>query len=280
MFTTLTAMDGFDPVGENGAYPSDGMQEGFSKLLKQETWKNSFSVSREMIEDSKLMDLRGEPAGFMKAYHRTRERFAACLYGHAVRGEGTAKFRGKDFDVRGADGLTLFHGAHPAKVKGAKQSNRFNNAFSEDALGRMETVMQNFKGDNGELLDVAPTTIAIPNDHALKKAVFAAIGADKDPVTSGNAFNYQYGRWTVIVWNYLNEFVSGATLPWLLLDTSYSDEYGGAVWLDRIELDVRSTLDENTDANVWRGRSRFNASFNDWRFAAVGGVSGADALPA
>ena len=28
-YSTLTAMDGFDPVGENGAYPVDGMEEGY-----------------------------------------------------------------------------------------------------------------------------------------------------------------------------------------------------------------------------------------------------------
>ena len=35
----------------------------------------------------------------------------------------------------------------------------------------------------------------------------------------------------------------------------------------------------NTDANVWRGRSRWNATFNDWRFAAIGGISTGEELP-
>ena len=157
-------------------------------------------------------------------------------------------------------------------------SNLFSDAFSVDALGRMETRMHLFKGDNGEILDVAPDTILIPEDADLKKAVFAAIGADKDPVTANNAFNYQYGRWTVIVWSYLNQFLSSGKAPWVLMDSKYNQTYGGAVWNDRIQLSVRSTVDENTDANVWRGRSRFNATFNDWRFAAVGGVTGGTTL--
>jgi hypothetical protein len=65
----------------------------------------------------------------------------------------------------------------------------------------------------------------------------------------------------------------------VLLDSKYNQTYGGAVWNDRVKLAVRSTIDDNTDANVWRGRSRFNAAFNDWRFAAVGGVSSGEALP-
>ena len=134
--------------------------------------------------------------------------------------------------------------------------------------------MQDFRGDNGEILDVAPDTIVIANDYELKEAVFSSLGADKDPATSNNAFNYQYGRWNIIIWPYLKEFLGSVTSPWILLDSRYSKEYGGAVWLDRTNLEVRSTLDEDTNANVWRGYARFVAGFNDGRCAAVGGITG------
>lgn len=274
LLTSMTAMDGFQPVGENGPYPTDGMQEGYSKFLKYETWKDSFSISAEMIEDAKLLDLKKQPAAFMTSYGRTREQFGAALYAGAISGSKTVKFRGKTFDATAADGLPVFHTAHVPKVKGAKQCNLFSNEFSVDALDRAETAMHLFEGDDGNLLDVAPNVILIPENAELKRAVFAAIGADKDPVTANNAFNYQYGRWTVITWSYLNQFLAKGLKPWVLMDSKYNANYGGAVWNDRIPLAVRSTVDENTDANVWRGRSRFNAAFNDWRFACVGGMAG------
>lgn len=279
-FTTMTAMDGFQPVGENGAYPVDGMQEGYSKFLEHMTWKNSFSLSREIIEDAKTMDLRKQPAAFTAAYYRTREQFGAALYASAINGGTTVGFAGKVFDTAAADGLALFSTAHTSKVGKATQSNKFADAFSAAALGAVETEMQDFRGDNGEILDVAPDTILIPNLYALKNAVFAAIGADKDPATANNAFNYQFGRWNVIVWPYLNQYCNLTTnaAPWVLLDSRYNEDHGGAVWLDRTQLDVRSTLDENTDANVWRGYARFVAGFNDWRFAAVGGITGGTQL--
>lgn len=279
LLTTMTAMSGFEPVGENGAYPADGMQEGFSKLIVYDTWKDSFKISAEMIEDAKLMDLRKQPAAFMTSYNRTREMFGAALFGNAMKAQASMQYKGKQFDLTTADGVTLFNTAHPPKVSGENQCNLFSDAFSVDALGQMETAMHLFRGDNDEILDVAPDTILIPEVASLKKAVFAAIGADKEPTTSNNAFNYQYGRWTVIIWSYLNQFITASTPPWVLLDSKYNQTYGGAVWNDRVKLAVRSTVDENTDANVWRGRSRFNAAFNDWRFAAVGGVSGGQELP-
>ena len=280
MLSGLTAMNGFDPVGENGAYPLDGMQVGYEKFLRYETWKNSFAISAEMIEDSKILDLKKQPAAFMTSYLRTRENFGAALYGGAIAGKNKIKFRGREFDATAADGLALFHTAHKPKIAGATMSNKFSNAFSVDALDRAESAMQIYRGDNDNILDVAPDTILIPNDPDLKRAVFAAIGADKDPATANNGFNFQYGRWTVIVWSYLNQFLAAGQKPWILMDSKYNQEYGGAVWNDRVKLSVDSDIDKNTDANVWRGRSRFNAAFNDWRFAAVGGVAGGTELGA
>lgn len=280
LMTSMTAMSGFEPVGENGAYPVDGMQEGYQKMLVYDTWKDSFAISAEMIEDSKVLDMKKQPAAFITSYNRTREMFGAALYGGAISGKATATYKGKAFDINTADGVTLFNTKHPGKVSKKEQSNKFSDAFSVDALGKMEAAMHLFRGDNDEILDVAPDTILIPESATLKKEVFAAIGADKEPTSSNNAFNYQYGRWTVIVWSYLNQFVTtSGTVPWVLMDSKYNQAYGGAVWNDRVKLAVRSTVDENTDANVWRGRSRFNATFNDWRFAAVGGISGGTTLP-
>lgn len=277
-YTSLTAMDGFEVTGENGAYPTDGMQEGFSKVIESVEWKDSFSISQKIIEDSQLMDLKQKPSAFVTAYYRTRERFAAAALGNAIQGNGSMSFARGTFDLKTADGQNLFAAAHPAKIKGATQCNLFSDDFSDDALGKLETKMQTTRGDNDEILDVHPDTIIIPNIHSLKKAVFAAIGADKDPTTANNGFNYHFGRWNVVIWSYLNEFLGSVTAPWLLFDSRYNQEYGTLIWQDRVTLAVRSTIDENTDANVWRGRARFTAGFHDWRGIAVAGVSGATAL--
>ncbi len=275
-FTSMTAMEGFQPVGENGAYPVDGMQEGYSKTLENITWKNSFSISRELIDDAQLMDLKKRPDAFITGYYRTREQYAAALIGGAMAGT-TTKFKGFKCDLTGADGKALFAADHPSKVKGAAQSNKFSDTFSATTLGAAETAMQNFKGDNGEILDVSPDTIIIPNDYAIKNAVFSAIGADKSPDTANNAFNYVYGRWNVIVWPYLNQYVGASDAPWILFDSRYNETYGGAVWLDRVKLEVKSEVAAN-DANEWKGYARFVAGFNDWRSFLVCGINGASPL--
>ena len=137
--------------------------------------------------------------------------------------------------------------------------------------------MQNIKGDNGELLGVAPDTIWIPNDAALKDAVFSAVGADKESTSGNNAFNYQFGRWNIIVDPYLTAALTdlgkSSEKPFFLLDSKFIELNDGPIFQDRVPLDVKSVIDNNNDNNVWQGRARFGAGFADWRFVAVGNMS-------
>ena len=278
-FGTMTAMEGFKPVGENGAYPDDNMQEGFAKFLQNMTWKDRFVISQEMIEDSVLMDFKKAPQAFLNGYYRTREMYAAAMVGGAIVGNTSVTFRGKTFDATAADDVALFSQSHPSALDSSfVQCNQFSDALSAAAIGKMETAMNLFKGDNGEILDVTPDTIIIPNLYALKNTVFASLGADKDPATSNNGFNYLFGRWNVIVWPYLNQFITSGTSPWIMMDSKYNEAYQTLVWLDRIELTIKSVIDSNTDANSWNGRARFVAGFNDWRGIAVGCVAAGTSL--
>ena len=277
-YTSMTSMEGFKPVGENGAHPEDDIQEGFSKTFEHMVWKDRFSISREAVDDSKTLDLTKRPLQFIQGYNRTREKFGAQLFGEGIKGNTSFKINGKTFDASCADGLALFSKVHKSKTSKSTQSNRFSDAFSNDALMALESKMQSFTDDNGQILDIAPDTILIPNDYQLKKNVFAAIGADKDPNSANNGFNYNFGRWNVIIWPYLNQFIASGTMPYVLAASGYNKDCGGAIWLDRVALEVKSHIDDDTDANVWNGYSRFTAGFNDWRAFAVGGVSDGDKL--
>ena len=276
----MTAMDEFQAVGENGAHPVTGMQESYSKTFEHITWKNSFSISREIMDDNKILDLRGRPQAFIQGYYRTRERYGAAILGAAMKPTAnTVKFNGVSASILGADGKKLLATDHPCKVKGAAQSNAYADAFSEAALGKLETRMQNCYDDNGNTLALAPDTIIIPNDYTLKQKVFAVLGADKTTGNGNNDFNFLFGRWNVIVWSYLNQFVAGSTqVPWLLMDSNYNKTVGTAMWFDRAPLEVKSRVDDNTDANVWNGYARFVAGFNDWRGIFGGGINSGSSL--
>lgn len=276
----VTAMDNFKPVDEGGSYPNTGMGEGYPKNFMHMTWKNQFVATMEAVEDNKIGDIKRAAGQFMTSYNRTREEFARALYVGGLSGT-SVQYENQTFDCAAADGLALFSKVHPNKVNKKTQTNLYSDSFSITTLGKAETVMQNLTGDNGELLSVTPDTIWIPNDATIKNTVFAAIGADKDPATANNAFNYQYGRWNVIVDPYLTRMLTKLKVnekPWFLLDSKFLEEQDGAVFIDRKKLTVKSFIDNNNDNNVWSGNARFTGGFVDWRFVLAGGVSGGSSL--
>lgn len=274
-YSSETAMDDFVPVGEGGEYPRTGFEAGYNRIIENMTFKQSFSVTQELVEDANLGAMKQRARKLITAYGRTREKFGRALYAGGIYGT-TVNFGGKSFACNGADGLALFHKEHVNKVDGKKQSNLYKGAFSATLLGKIETEMQQVTGDNGELLAVSPDTIWIPNDAALKDAVFSAVGADKEPATSNNAYNVQYGRWNIIVDPYLTQMLQimgKADKPFFLLDSKFMQNGDGAIFQERKKLEVKSVIDQNNDNNSWRGRARFGAGFVDWRFVAAGNIS-------
>lgn len=275
-YSSETAMGDFEPVGEGGDYPKTGFEDGYFRDIVNMTFKQSFSVTQELVEDCLLGTMKQRANKLVTAYGRTREKFGRILYAGGLYGT-TVSYKGKTFACGSADGQALFSKTHPNKVDGAKQTNLYKGPFTNTLLGKIETEMQNIKGDNGELLGVAPDTIWIPNDAALKDAVFSAVGADKEPTSGNNAFNYQFGRWNIIVDPYLTAALTdlgkSSEKPFFLLDSKFIELNDGPIFQDRVPLDVKSVIDNNNDNNVWQGRARFGAGFADWRFVAVGNMS-------
>ncbi|MEG1012444.1 MAG: hypothetical protein RSD27_10365 [Ruthenibacterium sp.] len=268
-YTSETSLGDFEDVGENGAYPITGMMEGYSKVIEPTTWKSKFEVTQEMIEDAKIGKIKSRANIFTTSYNRTREKVGATLFAGGV--NASTVIGGKSYDTTSADGVSLFSKVHPSKTgKGAKQSNIFTGAFAVSALDKIQEKMQDFADDDGNILTVAPDTIVIPNDAALKRAVLAAIGSDLDPNTANNALNFQCGLWNVLVWPYLPKTI-GAKPYFVMLDSKFREDYECLPWLDRVSLTVKSDIDPNTDANVFKGRARFGAGFNNWRCTAICG---------
>lgn len=276
-YATMTAVGNFKNVGENGATPKSSMQMGFVKVIEPDTWKNSLEISAEMMEDEKLGDVKNAARRFTQSFGRTRENFAATLLANGT--ETTMVYDGVLYEIACADGTPMFNTAHPSKTQGTKyvQSNLFKGELNEENFDLVQEKMQGFTDDDGHKLNIQPDTIIIPNVGSQKRKLFALVGSELDPESNNNAWNFQCGLWNVLVWNELPNKLKGGNY-FFMADSNYLQDYECMPFLDRIKLKITQYIDNNTDAHVFKGRSRFGAGFNNWRGISLCGenVDGTD----
>ena len=130
--------------------------------------------------------------------------------------------------------------------------------------------MQDFCDDDGNLLNVAPDTIIIPNSAKLKRAVFAAVGSELDPESNKNAMNFQLGLWNILIWPYMDKQIGGKDYV-ILADSKFLQDYMCLPFIDRVPLTVTRYTDQNTDDEVFKGYARYGLGFNNWRGLCICG---------
>ena len=276
-YSGMTTMGDFLPTPENGAYPQTDFEVAYNKDIVNLTWKNRFSVSKEMMDDTDFKEIFKRAAGMMTDYERTREKFFFQILGTALKGETSFVANKIKVDCTAYDELPMFSKAHKGKISKKTICNAFSDAFSATALSRASTEMQNFTDENGNVLNLQPDTILIANDADLKEEVFAVIGSEKIPGSSNNDYNYLFQNWNVLVSPYLNQFLTAGAKPWVLLDSRMVQEQDVFIRQEREKLNVTSRIDDN-DANTFSGRYRQGGGFVDFRGMAAGGLSFGSAL--
>ena len=276
--TSMTAKGDMENVGEGGAYPFTSQQEGYKKAIyNEDEWKLAMVITETMVEDAELFDPVAFAKDFMLPYTRTREKFGATAFVGA--NATTVNFGGKAYDTTTADGVALFSTAHPSKTgKTGNQTNYFNASFSYDNLMAVEEYMQKLTDDNGNLMNIQPDTIVIPNNARIKKLVFDAVFTSSGrPDTANHSANLNADRWNVVVWNQISNPANATGDVWYLID-SKRNVIDGSLFVDRTPLTVRDWKDNNTGNLVFGGRARYTLGFNNWRamagcYPGVGGTA-------
>lgn len=276
-YAGMTTGGNFKATPENGEYPVTDIEVAYTKDIPNITFKNSFSVSREMLDDSNFKEIFKRATGLVRSYARTKERFFFQMLGAALQNKSSFVQDGMTIPTTAYDGKNMFSAAHVGKKSGKKISNAYQDAFSEETLGEMATRMQNFTDENGNVLNIQPDTILIPNIADLKRQVFAVIGSEKVPGSGNNDYNYLFGNWNVWVTPYLNEFIADDSAPFILLDSRMVQEEDVFIRQEREPLNITSWIERN-DANTWGGRCRFGGGFVDYRGMVAGGLSFGDTL--
>jgi hypothetical protein len=271
-YSGQTGLGNFVPGGEGEAYPENDFQDNYDKtILNDVTWKNSFSVTLEMVEDVKMGKIKTAASAFVDSYYNTLEEYGGDFLTKAI--ATTQTFGGKVFNIAGGDTKALFATDHPySKADSRTQSTLYNAEFNYENLTKIEAAASDIRDSIGRKINFRYDTIVVPFSNAYDaiqlQKIFEALNADGNPNTADRAGNYHFGRWNIIWWNFLGS-PTGMTAGkswWMLMDSGYVKKYKPFVLQKRKDLTVNSYVDNNTDANIWKGRARMKADVtNEYR---------------
>lgn len=288
-FITQNEFDLFTPTAEGGSIPKVAYSEVKDKLLQHTQFTSQFAISKVMMEDSLINQMRAMAEKFTRSFYRTRNLFATKLLVGAVAGAGentTVEFGSKGgtqrFDITTADGKALFHKAHG--TGDAVESNRFHTVLNtgvevdaavlDSALSAAVEAIRNFKDESGNAMGYVADTIMIPgNDRKLESALKKLLGSEYGCAAGGSTglVNLHYGNWTLIVNPLWQRDVVTAphSHPMMVFSSAARRNLNGAVFLDRVPLEVTDHMDPGTENYIWNGRSRWSAGFITHKFACL-----------
>ena len=292
-YRSQTSMDGFKPTEDMEVAPISDFEESYFQQFTFQIWTNSFVISKQTMEDGKLMDVDMKANAFIKGYNRTREQYAVAMIGAAL-GNTYEDLKITDKSGKGMDTVTgdiegtrqqYFSGQHKTvKLRDGRpqitQSNKFTATlnFTDgvtpdleekvlDVLGQVESIMATYKDDKGNITPVEVDTIFVGQNYRLIDILTRGLKSKYGASMDGNGINTQYGKYKIVVSPYLSgiDGFKDADNGLILASSSRNREGLGAVWFDRKPLEVRSYKDDKTEANVWAGRARWGAGFGDFR---------------
>lgn len=289
-FRSSTAMGNFVPSEDMELPKIDSIGEGYRKSFTTQIWTNGFIISLQTAEDGDVLNI--SDSGFIRGYYRAREEYAYGMVAGMLTGSYTDPRKGKVFDCTGQDttdgsitGTTvpIFYKTHTpvggATTASPVQSNIYVTSAAVtteeqilEVLGELETAGARVKDDKGHIIGAEYNKIIISNNYKFRNLLETALNTKYTSRMGDNGVNLLYGRYEVITVPYLHQYTGfeDADKAMILVDDMLNEEFMGAVWFERTPLTMDSYIDKKTKANVWDGRARFGAGFNNWRpFAYV-----------
>ena len=279
--------DVFQGVVEGAGAENDSVGQTFHKTIYHHTFMKEFTITKEMADDSKIgiaANIKAKPAKFVRAYYKTRTKFACTALIHGT--ESQTVFAKTKIDLTVGDGNPLFYKAHTYstdKMAGKTQSNYFKGDFSdaaklEVALNKAANRLRNFKDENGEVMEYVANIIVIPsNQPDFESMVKKVVGSERTVGSNNNDINTQYGNWTVVVlpgWETTDA-------RFMVFSSDANAQLSGSMFYNRTPLDISAWVDNHTRNLIWNGYARMGVGFNTWKhIALVVGESATDAANA
>lgn len=257
-------------VEEGGKAGTLTMKELRKIIISHHQFLGEFIITDTMIEDSNFAEMERISRNMVRAYYRTRNKFAeAAILGGLA---GQYVFAGKTHDAKAIDGVSLFSVNHKYTEDDLIQSNRFSDvrasgvdcdaAYLADALNVLVSKGRMFKDEVGDPTGYLFDTILVPGGNGkLEAKLKTAVGTYQVPGSGNNDINLQYGLWNIVT---LPDWTSTKD-EFILMSSDANKQLSGNVFFDRVGFNVRGTpvIDTASFKNV--GRARMGIGFGSYK---------------
>ncbi len=251
MQTTSNPYETDVSIGTMGAFPKfegtveyDRPYQGYKKTYEFPEFAHGFRIERKLFDDDRYNEINKQPAGLAIGAARRREEDGSNIFNNAF-----------NTNFTGGDGKALCVTDHPSQSGGADRSNKGTTALSHASLQDTKNLMRAFVDDRGGKISVVPDTLLVP--VALEETAWELIESAKKIDTAENNPNIHYGKYKLIVWDYLTDDSN-----WFLLDSRYARLFLN--WFDRIPLEFAMEEDFDTFVAKYRAYMRYESGWSDW----------------
>ena len=269
----------FEATPEGQGAPNDSIEPGYTKTIYHIPFMKEFTITKEMADDSVIgisADIKQKPKKFVRAYYKTRKEIAEQALFNAT--STSFVYNGANVDLTVGDGKQLFHKAHTFATRTGTQANYFVNGSAtsmlsatsiESTLALLANKMRNFEDEGGGNMGFIPDVLIIPaNRPALEALCKKVIGSERTIGSGNNDINVQYGQWTLVVldgW----KLAAGAADRIMVMSREGNEQLMANMFYNRVNLDIRTRIDDHTRNLVWNGYCRFGVGFTNWKHIAL-----------
>lgn len=240
-------------IGTLGEFPEfegtvdyDRPYQQYKKVYEFPEFAKGFRIERNMFDDDRYNEINQRPQGLAISAQRRREADAAAIFNNAF-----------DSNYEGPDEVALCSDSHPSKSPDGppSRSNTNTRELNHENLQKTKNDMRQFVDDRGGKISVVPDTLLVPVE--LEEIAWELIESEKKIETAENNPNIHYGRYRLIVWDYLD-----SDKNWFLIDSRYMNMFLN--WFDRVPLEFAMEEDFDTLVAKFRAYMRYNAGWADW----------------
>lgn len=240
----------------NGRLATLSMFPGFHAKIEPTEYAGQLQAQRKLLDDKKYGVLEDFAQGLVDSADRVKEKALVKIF---------ANITSTAFDfMTTEEGVSLASTAHLTKTPGVSTSTGFSNAgtspLNKTSVAATRLLMRRFKDDIGERFEMSDN-LGIIHPDSLSDAVAEIIGTQSGLNSAEGNINPQFQRHTSIPYMRLDDY---STTSWGMVDVDRMKK--DLVWINRINNDLKNTVDWSTYAYMQAIYLRFGAGFLNWRW--------------